>query len=240
MPSNALRLLAAQHNGQSSRARLLRLPPEIRNRIYSLLMPEPTHYENLTRWLADGTCWLPYNQKPFCEPPILQVCQQTRNEALQMFVQRHTFTYGDTRFTDTGLQRHGIELEKWLGRLSLAGGRFVRQLEIVKDVEINLHNWYGSEEIGKAIPRARAWMKIDFDKDGNLATRILSIRMVDPVFDLRKREILLAMAEEAQKWHNLVKDVLKDGAKKERITVALETKVYWTLEGIEWEFRDRD
>lgn len=117
----------------------------------------------------------------------------------------------------------------------MIGGRFVNQLHIHKDVEMNLHNWYGSEKIGKVIPRARGTTRIDLRK-GNLDTLVASIKMVNSVFDLRASAVFEATAEEAEKWHEMVKDVLGIRVRSERTTVALNQRFYTSVDGRGWKY----
>lgn len=156
MPDRQTRELAAHYNEQDCEARLLRLPPELRNRIYDLVTPPQKEYENGRVWLNEKI----ENEltgQPFREPPILQVCRQIRHEMLKMCLEHHIYSFDDTN--QRTRQNAQMKLQTWLNRLQLVVGRYVRDLRIQATIQINLGDVYLSGKGGK-VPKAKGVMLV--------------------------------------------------------------------------------
>lgn len=105
---------------------LLSLPPELRNRIYELVLIDeefiPLRQDSedtkaVTR--AGQRVRKPLVETTIEEPPLLQSCRQIRNEAIQIYYARNTFVCEST-----------TRLVHWLGKLGNHGQKMLRDVRM--------------------------------------------------------------------------------------------------------------
>lgn len=103
-------------------SRLLRLPPELRNTIYSYALSE-----DMDPCVHDLLHSCPKTGRPLTMPPLLSTCRKTRDEAGSIWYSAATFRFHNV-----------VTLQKWLKRLDIqdqARIRIVKQWDMVKDRE---------------------------------------------------------------------------------------------------------
>lgn len=125
--------LAKRHN-ESSSVLLLRLPAEIRNRIYHYAVPR---YRELSDDLKGRLWWMrSFDEEDVdrpglhVEPAILRTCRLLRSDKLPLYYGRHFFRYKDL----TG-RRPVKDLESWLNKLGAHRIRHTRYLSIHVEIK---------------------------------------------------------------------------------------------------------
>lgn len=156
--SAQLSWLAGDNRAQESL--LLRLPSELRNRIYELVCVEhgPIYVGDWAR-PPDGAV----------EPSLLRVCHQIRSEALSVF-------YGKNMFEANNSDEDRTSWKEWLVRLTREKVKMVRHIRVGPDVTVFGFFARKQHEASLNLEAARRWAKT---KRVGVREDALFVEMVD-------------------------------------------------------------
>ena len=169
-------------NAVSTTFRLLDLPPELRNRIYHMILITNDLIWIETRGLLTATDIVETGS--FFEPPMLSVCQQIRNEATSIFYASNAFEGYDgvqisTWLKMLTLEKRNLLNDVWLApKLHVIGGSrnpWAAQLELE-----NIRNYLQNEDIQLKVGTLAVELMLD-DAEALYGTSILYSK--DPVSD---------------------------------------------------------
>ena len=114
---------------------LLKLPPELRDRIYEFAVLSP-HVVILTRWTVDVS-WDMYGSAPIdrslvAQPALTKTCRQIRAEALAVF-------YSSTTFLVLDHVARRTVAEAWL--VAIGRENRARPRQVYTDYEVDAEEW---------------------------------------------------------------------------------------------------
>lgn len=152
---------AANHNEQSAETRLLRLPAELRIRVYYFALPEKLdlychgdHGDHYSRSTVNGIVkFIPFNQ-----PPLLQVCQQIRNETIKIHYEKHAYNFNKQGTIDNAVE-NAHELRAFFSRFWPLIGRYVNEMTVIALLPVPLKDVPSPREPGEMTRRMAALLK---------------------------------------------------------------------------------